>query len=215
MRNQLLLMGALLFYSISGAIPNPYPKQVDLPSLNAVIQQKDTATFASGCFWCVEAKFSQLEGVLKVTSGYTGGHLKNPTYKQVLTGSTGHAEACNIVFDPSVISYDELLEAFFLSHDPTQLNRQGNDVGTQYRSAIFYHNNSQKEKAEYYINTLTQQLIYNKPIVTQVNPFTKFYIAEDYHQQYYENNPNQSYCQYVIQPELERFKEIFKDKLKK
>ncbi|EKF56269.1 peptide methionine sulfoxide reductase [Galbibacter marinus] len=215
MRNQLLLLGALLFYSISGAIPNPYPKQVDLPSLNAVIQQKDTATFASGCFWCVEAKFSQLEGVLKVTSGYTGGHLKNPTYKQVLTGSTGHAEACNIVFDPSVISYDELLEAFFLSHDPTQLNRQGNDVGTQYRSAIFYHNNSQKEKAEYYINTLTQQLIYNKPIVTQVNPFTKFYIAEDYHQQYYENNPNQSYCQYVIQPELERFKEIFKDKLKK
>src|SRR5690606_30436814 len=198
MRNQLLLLGALLFYSISGAIPNPYPKQVDLPSLNAVIQQKDTATFASGCFWCVEAKFSQLEGVLKVTSGYTGGHLKNPTYKQVLTGSTGHAEACNIVFDPSVISYDELLEAFFLSHDPTQLNRQGNDVGTQYRSAMFYHNNSQKEKAEYYINTLTQQLIYNKPIVTQVNPFTKFYIAEDYHQQYYENNPNQSYCQYVI-----------------
>lgn len=215
MRNQLLLLGALLFYSISGAAASPLSKELVLPYNKAVIQQRDTATFASGCFWCVEAKFSQLEGVLKVTAGYTGGHLNNPTYQQVLTGSTGHAEACNIVYDPSVISYDELLEAFFLSHDPTQLNRQGNDVGTQYRSAIFYHNVSQKEKAEYYINVLTQQLLYNKPIVTQINPFTKFYVAEDYHQQYYENNPDQSYCRYVIQPELERFKEIFKDKLKK
>src|SRR5690554_4201847 len=214
MRNQLLLFGVLLFYSISGVAANPFSKDVVLPFEN-VVKQKDTATFASGCFWCVEAKFSQLEGVLKVTSGYTGGHLNNPTYQQVLTGSTGHAEACNIVYDPRVISYDELLEAFFLSHDPTQLNRQGNDVGTQYRSAIFYHNVSQKEKAEYYINALTQQLLYNKPIVTQINPFTKFYVAEDYHQQYYENNPDQSYCRYVIQPELERFKEIFKDKLKK
>lgn len=214
MRNQLLLLGALLFYSISGAAASPLSKELVLPYNKTVIQQRDTATFASGCFWCVEAKFSQLEGVLKVTAGYTGGHLKNPTYQQVLTGSTGHAEACNIVYDPSVISYDELLEAFFLSHDPTQLNRQGNDVGTQYRSAIFYHNVSQKEKAEYYINALTQQLLYNKPIVTQINPFTKFYVAEDYHQQYYENNPDQSYCRYVIQPELERFKEIFKDKLK-
>lgn len=215
MRNQLLLLGALLFYSISGAAASPLSKELVLPYNKAVIQQRDTATFASGCFWCVEAKFSQLEGVLKVTAGYTGGHLNNPTYQQVLTGSTGHAEACNIVYDPRVISYDELLEAFFLSHDPTQLNRQGNDVGTQYRSAIFYHNVSQKEKAEYYINVLTQQLLYNKPIVTQINPFTKFYVAEDYHQQYYENNPDQSYCRYVIQPELERFKEIFKDKLKK
>jgi len=214
MRNQLLLFGVLLFYSISGVAANPFSKDVVLPFEN-VVKQKDTATFASGCFWCVEAKFSQLEGVLKVTSGFTGGHLKNPTYKQVVTGVTGHAEACNIVYDPRVISYDELLEAFFLSHDPTQLNRQGNDVGTQYRSAIFYHNVSQKEKAEYYINALTQQLLYNKPIVTQINPFTKFYVAEDYHQQYYENNPDQSYCRYVIQPELERFKEIFKDKLKK
>lgn len=215
MRNQLLLLGALLFYSISGAAASPLSKELVLPYNKTVIQQRDTATFASGCFWCVEAKFSQLEGVLKVTAGYTGGHLNNPTYQQVLTGSTGHAEACNIVYDPRVISYDELLEAFFLSHDPTQLNRQGNDVGTQYRSAIFYHNVSQKEKAEYYINALTQQLLYNKPIVTQINPFTKFYVAEDYHQQYYENNPDQSYCRYVIQPELERFKEIFKDKLKK
>lgn len=214
MRNQLLLLVALLFYSISGFAENTFHKDAIFPFEKTVVQ-KDTATFASGCFWCVEAKFSQLEGVLKVTSGFTGGHVKNPNYKQVLTGATGHAEACNIVFDPSVISYDELLEAFFLSHDPTQLNRQGNDIGTQYRSAIFYHNDSQKEKAEYYINTLTQQLIYQKPIVTQVKPFTKFYIAEDYHQEYYKNNPDQSYCRYVIQPELERFKEIFKDKLKK
>ena len=214
MRNQLFLLGALLFYSISGFAENTFHKDVILPFEKTVVK-KDTATFASGCFWCVEAKFSQLEGVLKVTSGFTGGHVKNPSYKQVLTGATGHAEACNIVYDPSVISYDELLRAFFLSHDPTQLNRQGNDIGTQYRSAIFYHNDSQKEKAEYYINKLTQQLIYQQPIVTQVNPFTKFYIAEDYHQEYYENNPNQSYCRYVIQPELERFKEIFKDKLKK
>ena len=214
MRNRLLLLGALLFCSISGFAENTFHKDVILPFEKTVVK-KDTATFASGCFWCVEAKFSQLEGVLKVTSGFTGGHVKNPSYKQVLTGATGHAEACNIVYDPSVISYDELLRAFFLSHDPTQLNRQGNDIGTQYRSAIFYHNDSQKEKAEYYINKLTQQLIYQQPIVTQVNPFTKFYIAEDYHQEYYENNPNQSYCRYVIQPELERFKEIFKDKLKK
>jgi len=214
MRNRLLLLGALLFCSISGFAENTFHKDVILPFEKTVVK-KDTATFASGCFWCVEAKFSQLEGVLKVTSGFTGGHVKDPSYKQVLTGATGHAEACNIVYDPSVISYDELLRAFFLSHDPTQLNRQGNDIGTQYRSAIFYHNDSQKEKAEYYINKLTQQLIYQQPIVTQVNPFTKFYIAEDYHQEYYENNPNQSYCRYVIQPELERFKEIFKDKLKK
>ncbi len=214
MRNPLFLLTALVFYSISGFAVNTPHKDMVMPFEKATVE-KDTATFASGCFWCVEAKFSQLEGVLKVTSGYTGGHVKNPNYKKVLTGTTGHAEACNIIYDPSVISYDELLEAFFLSHDPTQLNRQGNDIGTQYRSAIFYHNDSQKEKAEYYIDKLTKQLIYSKPIVTEVEPFTKFYVAEDYHQEYYKNNPDQSYCRFVIQPELERFKEIFKDKLKK
>lgn len=214
MRNPLFLLIALVFYSISGFAVNTLHKDMVMPFEKATVE-KDTATFASGCFWCVEAKFSQLDGVLKVTSGYTGGHVKNPNYKKVLTGTTGHAEACNIVYDPSVISYDELLEVFFLSHDPTQLNRQGNDIGTQYRSAIFYHNDSQKEKAEYYIDKLTKQLIYSKPIVTEVEPFTKFYIAEDYHQEYYKNNPDQSYCRFVIQPELERFKEIFKDKLKK
>src|ERR1700760_1486797 len=135
----------------------------------------DTATFATGCFWCTEAKFQQLKGVKKVTSGFTGGHVANPTYEQVCTGQTGHAEACNIIYDPSVISYDELLEAFFVAHDPTQLNRQGNDVGTQYRSAIFYHNAAQKEKANYYIAKLNQEKAYKSNIVTQVVPYRVFY----------------------------------------
>src|ERR1700761_9393575 len=175
----------------------------------------DTATFATGCFWCTEAKFQQLKGVKKVTSGFTGGHVANPTYEQVCTGQTGHAEACNIVYDPAVISYDELLEAFFVAHDPTQLNRQGNDVGTQYRSAIFYHNAGQKQKAQYYIAKLNTAKAYKSNIVTQVNPYGKFYKAEDYHQDFYAQNPNQQYCKYVIQPELEKFKKVFKDKLKK
>jgi peptide-methionine (S)-S-oxide reductase len=174
----------------------------------------DTATFASGCFWCGEAKFSQLKGVLKVTSGYTGGHVADPDYEQVCTGTTGHAEAFNVVYDSSVITYDELLEAFFLSHDPTQLNRQGNDVGTQYRSAIFYHNKGQSEKALYYIRKLTEQKIYPRTIVTEVTGFTVFYEAERYHQEYYKKHPEQGYCRYVIQPQLEKFKHIFKDKLK-
>ncbi|SFW20746.1 peptide-methionine (S)-S-oxide reductase [Sinomicrobium oceani] len=176
--------------------------------------QKDTATFAAGCFWCVESQFQQLEGVKKVVSGFTGGTVKNPGYKQVTTGKTGHAEACNIVYDPSVITYDELLEAFFVAHDPTQRNRQGNDVGTQYRSAIFYHDKSQKEKAEYYIRKLNEAKAYDKPIVTEVSPFTKFYKAEDYHQDYYNQNKSEPYCQYVIQPKLEKFRKVFKEKLK-
>ena len=200
-----ILLYIVLFFSVSG-----FAK-----SNKNLITKTDTVTFASGCFWCIEAKFSQLNGVLKVTSGYTGGHVANPSYKQVCTGITGHAEACNIIYDPKVISYDELLEAFFSSHDPTQLNRQGNDVGTQYRSAIFYHNEIQRRKAEYYIAELTKQKIYSKPIVTEMKPFTRFYKAEQYHQEYYKKNPNQGYCRYVIQPELEKFKKIFKDKLKK
>jgi peptide-methionine (S)-S-oxide reductase len=175
----------------------------------------DTATFATGCFWCTEAKFKELRGVEKVTSGFAGGHVANPSYEQVCTGTTGHAEACNIVYDPAVISYDELLEAFFVAHDPTQLNRQGNDVGTQYRSAIFYHNAEQKDKAKYYINKLNQEKVYKSDIVTQVIPYTIFYKAENYHQNYYSLNGDQPYCKYVIQPELEKFRKVFKDKLKK
>lgn len=181
---------------------------------NLLKVQKDTATFAAGCFWCVESQFQQLEGVKKVVSGFTGGTVKNPGYRQVTTGKTGHAEACNIVYDPSVITYDELLEAFFVAHDPTQWNRQGNDVGTQYRSAIFYHDKSQKEKAEYYIRKLNEAKAYDKPIVTEVSPFTKFYKAEDYHQDYYNQNKSEPYCQYVIQPKLEKFRKVFKEKLK-
>ncbi len=174
----------------------------------------DTATFAAGCFWCVEAQFLQLKGVKKVEPGYTGGYLKNPTYKQVSSGTTGHAEACNIIYDPKEISFDELLAAFFTAHDPTQLNRQGNDVGTQYRSAIFYRNSVQKEKAEYYIKKLNSEKVYPSNIVTVVEPLSVFYAAEDYHKDYYNNNPDQPYCKYVIQPKLEKFKKVFKGKLK-
>ncbi|MGN6530811.1 MAG: peptide-methionine (S)-S-oxide reductase MsrA [Ginsengibacter sp.] len=177
-------------------------------------KKMDTATFAAGCFWCVDAQFRQLRGVENVVSGFAGGDVKNPTYEEVCTGTTGHAEACNIIYDPSQISYDELLEAFFTAHDPTQLNRQGNDVGTQYRSEIFYHNASQKEKAEYYIQKLNQVKAYKNKIVTQVAPYTVFYKAEGYHQDFYNKNPNQQYCHYVIQPEVEKFRKVFKNKLK-
>ncbi|SRR5690606_15457585 len=175
----------------------------------------DTATFAAGCFWCVEEQFKQLDGVLSVTSGYTGGHTKNPTYREVSTGTTGHAEACNIVYNPQKISYAGLLEAFFVAHDPTQLNRQGNDVGTQYRSAIFYHNETQKKMATDIINELNLEGAYPAKIVTEVNSYDKFYTAEDYHQEYYENNPEAAYCQFVIKPKREKFRKVFKDKLKK
>ena len=174
----------------------------------------DTATFAAGCFWCTEAQFSQLKGVEKVISGFTGGHVKNPSYEDVCTGTTGHAEACNIVYDPAQISYDELLAAFFTAHDPTQLNRQGNDVGTQYRSAIFYHNAAQRTKALYYIQKLNEVKAYKDKIVTVVEPYGPFYKAEDYHRDYYNRNPNESYCKYVIQPEVEKFRKVFKGKLK-
>ncbi|MEH6304193.1 peptide-methionine (S)-S-oxide reductase MsrA [Olivibacter sp. CPCC 100613] len=174
----------------------------------------DTATFAAGCFWCVEEQFKQLNGVLSVTSGYTGGHVENPSYEEVCAGNTGHAEACNIVYDPSKITYDELLEAFFVAHDPTQLNKQGNDIGTQYRSAIFYHNKKQQELATYYIKRLDEEHAYKKPIVTQLASYTRFYQAEDYHQDYYINNSAAPYCQMVIKPKLDKFRKVFKNKLK-
>jgi peptide-methionine (S)-S-oxide reductase len=204
---RILSLLSLLFIagSIAFASPNKTAK---------LLSKTDTATFAAGCFWCTEAKFQQLKGVKKVISGFTGGHVANPTYPLVCTGTTGHAEACNIIYDPSQISYDELIEAFFVAHDPTQLNRQGNDVGTQYRSAIFYHNAVQKEKALYYINKLNEKKVYKNKIVTEVTPYTVFYKAEDYHQNYYNLNSSQPYCKYVIQPELDKFKEVFKDKLK-
>lgn len=175
----------------------------------------EIATFAAGCFWCVEAQFQDLKGVQKVESGYTGGSLDNPNYKQVCTGTTGHAEAVNIYYDPAVISYDELLAAFWVAHDPTQLNRQGNDVGTQYRSAIFYHSEEQKRKAEEYKRKLNEEQAYNGPVVTEIAPYTKFYKAEDYHQNYFNENGQQPYCVFVVKPKVEKFQKVFKDKLKK
>nr|WP_219847954.1 peptide-methionine (S)-S-oxide reductase MsrA [Sphingobacterium gobiense] len=185
-----------------------------MQSHKAINLAADTATFAAGCFWCVEEQFKQLAGVSAVISGYTGGHVRNPSYRQVTTGRTGHAEACNIIYNPAEISYDELLAAFFVAHDPTQLNRQGADVGTQYRSAIFYHNANQKRLAEFYIKQLDDEKAYDKKIVTEVSPYDKFYVAEDYHQDYYVNNMSEPYCQMVIQPKLEKFRKVFKGKLK-
>ena len=174
----------------------------------------DTATFGAGCFWCVEAVFQRLKGVQSVTSGYSGGTLENPTYKQVCTGTTGHAEVCQIVFDPQQIGYIDLLQAFFSSHDPTTLNRQGADEGTQYRSAIFYHSDQQRAEAEKTKKELNAAGAFDNPIVTEIAPFTKFYKAEDYHQNYFNENGSQPYCSFVIRPKLEKFKKVFKEKLK-
>lgn len=176
----------------------------------------EIATFAGGCFWCTEAVFLQLKGVESVTSGYTGGDLVNPTYKDICTGQTGHAEAIQIVFNPDSISFGELLEIFFATHDPTTLNRQGADVGTQYRSEVFYHNEIQKKLTEDYIQILLQEHTYGfgKPIVTKVSPATTYYPAEEYHQDYYNQNKTQGYCSYVITPKIEKVTTQFKSKLK-
>ena len=174
-----------------------------------------TATFGAGCYWCTEAQFQQLKGVEKVESGFSGGAEANPTYKEVCTGATGHAEVCNITYDPAIISFDELLAAFWTCHDPTTLNRQGNDVGTQYRSVIFYHDAEQKQKAEAYKKKLNEEKAFDKPVVTEVAPFKAFYKAEDYHQNYYNENTEQPYCHFVIGPKVDKFKKVFKDRLKK
>ena len=175
----------------------------------------ELATFGAGCFWCVEAIFQRVDGVEKVVSGYAGGHVKNPSYKEVCQGTTGHAEVCQLSFDPAVVSYEELLEVFWQTHDPTTLNRQGNDVGTQYRSAIFYHNEAQKDLAQKYRKKLDESDIYPDKIVTEIVPFKKMYVAEDYHQNYFNQNGSQPYCSFVIQPKIEKFQKVFKDKLKK
>ncbi len=174
----------------------------------------DTATFGGGCFWCIEAIFEQVKGVKEAVSGYAGGTVKGPTYDQVCSGNTGHAEVVRVVFDPEIISYKELLLIFFSSHDPTTLNRQGADAGTQYRSVIFYHHMQQKTTAEEMIKILTDQKVYENPIVTQLQPVTDFYPAEKYHQQYYENNASQPYCRIVINPKLEKFRKNFEKYLK-
>jgi peptide-methionine (S)-S-oxide reductase len=215
----LVFIAAAGFYSCKQKIPIHPNLLID----NSTIMNNDpstpvkteTATFANGCFWCTEAIFEELDGVISATSGYSGGHTENPIYKQVCSGETGHAESLQIVYDPSKISFDELLGVFWKTHDPTTLNRQGADVGTQYRSAIFYHNEEQKQKAEKYKAELDKSGAFDRPIVTEIAPFTKFYAAEDYHQQYFENNENSNpYCRIVIQPKLEKFRKVFKDKLK-
>ena len=175
----------------------------------------EIATFAGGCFWCTEAVFLELDGVQKVVSGYIGGKRPNPTYEQVSSGGSGHAETIQITFDPNKISFGELLEIFFATHDPTTLNRQGADVGTQYRSEVFYHNAEQQKITQDYINQMTLENTFGKPIVTKVSEATTFYKAEDYHQNYYNRNQGQSYCSYVITPKIQKVRSGFKDKLKK
>ncbi len=175
----------------------------------------ETVTLAGGCFWCLEAVFDEMKGVESVESGYTGGHVANPSYRAVCNGDTGHAEVVQVKFDPSVISLRDLLNVFFAIHDATTLNRQGADAGTQYRSAIFYHSPAQKETAEALIKDLNAQKIWDYPIVTEVAPLSNFYIAEDYHQEYFANNPNQPYCQAVVAPKVSKFRKHFLELLKK
>lgn len=179
------------------------------------MKEIEVATLGSGCFWCTEAFFLRVKGIESVVSGYSGGKVKNPTYREVCSGLTGHAEVIQVKFDPALISYSEVLEIFWNTHDPTTLNKQGADEGTQYRSVVFYHSESQKQTAEDYKKQLDKSGAYKNPIVTEISPFTVFYPAEDYHQNYYALNPNQGYCQYVIRPKIEKFNKQYAAKLKK
>jgi len=178
-------------------------------------QAKEVATLAGGCFWCLEAVYDELKGVEDVVSGYSGGKIPYPSYEMVCTGTTGHAEVVQLTFDPKIISFKEILEVFFTIHDPTTLNRQGPDVGTQYRSAIFYHTPGQRAIAEQVIADLGASNVWDAPIVTELKPFEKFYPAEDYHQEYFKRNPNQAYCRVVISPKVAKFRKRFLDKLRK
>jgi peptide-methionine (S)-S-oxide reductase len=189
-------------------------KQMNTANNTAKTHKEEIATFGAGCYWCTEAQFQLLKGVSHVESGFSGGHVDNPTYKEVCNGTTGHAEVCNVYYDPAVISFDELLAAFWTCHDPTTLNRQGNDVGTQYRSVIYWHNDEQREKAEMYKRRLNEEKAFGNPIVTEIAPFRKFYIAENYHQNYYNDNKTQPYCQFVVGPKVDKFKKVFAGKLK-
>lgn len=175
---------------------------------------EETAILGGGCFWCIEAVFEELQGVTKVESGYSGGKIANPTYREVCSGLTGHAEVVRVFFDPARITYKEILSVFFSVHDPTTLNRQGADVGTQYRSVIFYNSEQQKQEAEEVMQELKRQEVYSKPVVTEISPAGDFFVAENYHQNYFENNPNQPYCQVVINPKLKKFREKFEQRLK-
>jgi peptide-methionine (S)-S-oxide reductase len=204
-----------LIFSSCTAKEKPFVKEeFKEPVKTKVKEGMEVATFAGGCFWCTEAVFLEIKGVEKVVSGYIGGKTVNPTYKDICTGETGHAEAIQITFNPNEVAYEDLLEIFFGTHDPTTLNRQGADVGTQYRSEIFYHSEAQKTKAENYIQLLEKEKLYDKKIVTKVSSATVFYPAEDYHQNYYNQNSSQGYCQMVIAPKLEKLRKYYKSKLK-
>jgi len=212
----ILLVGIFLMMACSNTTKKSEQsiQQPIMENESTTLKKMDTATFGTGCFWCTEAIFQQIKGVDTVISGYSGGEIKNPTYKQICTGNTGHAEVLNIIYDPTVVSFSDLLLMFWYSHDPTTLNKQGADVGTQYRSVIFYHNEEQKKEAEFYKKKLDADKVFDKPIVTEITAFEKFYPAEDYHQNYYNENGAQPYCMYIIRPKLEKFKKTFSDKLK-
>lgn len=207
--NKLILIFCLFF---SGFTSTTHNENHDMN--NKTASNIKTATFGAGCFWCVEALFQELKGVEKVVSGYMGGEIQNPSYKEICSGETGHAEVCQISYDSNIISYDELLEVFWQTHDPTTLNRQGADRGTQYRSVIFYHSDRQKQLAQTYKKELDKSGAWDNPIVTEITEQSQFYPAENYHQDYFQNNSNQAYCRFVIQPKMEKFKQVFKNKLK-
>ncbi len=217
-RRQIVMKAALAALLIGVNLPmmaeqsQTETKQVSTESEHAA--DLETATFGGGCFWCTEAVYQQLKGVHSIVSGYTGGKVPNPTYEQVCSGLTGHAEVIQITYDPQMVSYDKLLEVHFQSHDPTTLNRQGNDVGTQYRSAVFYHNAKQKERAEYYKTKLDKSGAFSRPIVTEITEAMTFYPAEKYHQNYFNQNPDQGYCAAIIRPKVEKIRKVFAEDLK-
>jgi len=214
LRIAVTFFSAIFFMTACGQSNQPKTKMEEQTTeqSNSTI---DTATFGAGCFWCVEAVFQRLNGVTSIESGYSGGSVKNPSYREVCEGTTGHAEVCRIVYDKTKVSFDELLEVFWKTHDPTTPNQQGNDHGTQYRSAIFYHNNEQKNLAEKYKVEINNSGAYDKPLVTEISALKNYYKAEDYHQNYFNLNGQESYCKFVIQPKVEKFEKIFKNKMKK
>lgn len=216
---KIIITGVLLTL-IYSACANETGQKSEIRDSNMKNDQQEkgnlkTATFGAGCFWCVEAVFQRLKGVKNVRPGYSGGEIKNPSYREVCTGRTGHAEVIQLEYNPEVITFDELLEVFWTTHNPTTLNRQGNDVGTQYRSAVFYHDENQKNTAEAYKKKLNEEGVFDSPIVTEITAFDTFYVAEEDHFNYYNDNSSQPYCSFVITPKIEKLEKVFKDKLKK
>jgi peptide-methionine (S)-S-oxide reductase len=213
-KGYLYLFTCFFLGSCSAQVKQKDSIKIEESKSDVKMENRKEAIFGAGCFWCTEAFYTSLDGVVSVTPGYAGGTTKNPTYEEVCTGSTGHAEVAKIVYDSTKISFEELLEVFWFVHDPTSLNRQGNDVGTQYRSVIFYMDDNQRELAEIYKRKLNESGAYERPVVTEIKPLTVFYPAEDYHNNYFANNPNQPYCSAVIRPKVEKFRKAFHDKLK-